>query len=351
MKIAVYSGCFDPPTLGHQWVMEEAKKLFDKVFVVIGRHPRKTPMFNVDERKYMITEMVPGIHVDHIRDDQAHIIDYVQNKFPKASEIVLVRGLRDESDFISELDLVDGITVELDDVGLSSVRQVFLIPPGGVRSISSSHAKWLWEQQMWGDLRLYVPPVVSRMLGPLRVFTEEPASIFEQTTAGFGLGVYGGMSQSHHTIKMVDELPPPIPTFCEDDARITVRRYLDKAVTGGFVHYAERISADQVRSTLDPFPIDVAVSDMYHLREITVKGLGCLGKRYISHSHSLGPIVVDANLNFPDISYPVIVIEGKHRMLDARARGEKTILAWVGDRALEVMKNEAKQDGVPHMRA
>ena len=31
---------------------------------------------------------------------------------------------------------------------------------------------------------------------------------------------------------------------------------------------------------------------------------------------------------------PAIIIEGKHRWLDARERGEDRILAWVGDKAL-----------------
>ena len=36
---AVYAGSFDPPTLGHLWMIQEAQSLFDELIVAIGTNP------------------------------------------------------------------------------------------------------------------------------------------------------------------------------------------------------------------------------------------------------------------------------------------------------------------------
>ena len=42
MSTAFYPGSFDPFTNGHLYVVEIASKLFDKVYIGIGRNPRKS---------------------------------------------------------------------------------------------------------------------------------------------------------------------------------------------------------------------------------------------------------------------------------------------------------------------
>ena len=42
---AVYAGTFDPPTCGHQWMIEQAARMFDTVIVAIGVNPEKRTMF------------------------------------------------------------------------------------------------------------------------------------------------------------------------------------------------------------------------------------------------------------------------------------------------------------------
>ncbi|MGK3871055.1 adenylyltransferase/cytidyltransferase family protein, partial [Enterococcus faecium] len=54
-RIAVYSGTFDPFTLGHLWIVQEAQSLFDEVHVVIAGHPKKSPHFNLRTRSHMMT--------------------------------------------------------------------------------------------------------------------------------------------------------------------------------------------------------------------------------------------------------------------------------------------------------
>jgi len=120
-----------------------------------------------------------------------------------------------------------------------------------------------------------------------------------------------------------------------------VMKFQNKLKLTGLINWSEVITKEQVEALLDPFPHKVAVSEKYHLKEIPISdGVGTIGKRHLPHSRSLGPIVIDQNELPPYYQGfgKVIVIEGKHRWLDAKARGDKTILAWVGDKVLEHFK-------------
>jgi len=62
---AVYTGSFDPITLGHLDVIERASRIFDPVVVGVGINPEKQPIFTLAER------------VRLVRDSTAHL-DTVQ---------------------------------------------------------------------------------------------------------------------------------------------------------------------------------------------------------------------------------------------------------------------------------
>src|SRR5688500_3573343 len=49
-RIAVYTGSFDPITLGHLNVVERGSRLVDKLIVGIGINAGKEPMFTPEER-------------------------------------------------------------------------------------------------------------------------------------------------------------------------------------------------------------------------------------------------------------------------------------------------------------
>ena len=56
---AVYAGSFDPPTLGHLWMIKEAQALFDELVVAIGINPEKRNTYTIDERRAML-EAITG---------------------------------------------------------------------------------------------------------------------------------------------------------------------------------------------------------------------------------------------------------------------------------------------------
>lgn len=49
---AIYAGSFDPPTLGHLWMIEESIKIFPQIIVAIGENQAKKSMFSIDVLKY-----------------------------------------------------------------------------------------------------------------------------------------------------------------------------------------------------------------------------------------------------------------------------------------------------------
>ena len=57
---AVYAGSFDPPTLGHLWMIQEAQVLFDELVVAIGINPEKRNTYTIDERRAMLEAISRG---------------------------------------------------------------------------------------------------------------------------------------------------------------------------------------------------------------------------------------------------------------------------------------------------
>ena len=57
MKKAIYTGSFDPVTLGHLDIIERSSKIVDKLVVGVLQNSAKNPLFSTDERVSMIMEM------------------------------------------------------------------------------------------------------------------------------------------------------------------------------------------------------------------------------------------------------------------------------------------------------
>jgi pantetheine-phosphate adenylyltransferase len=61
---AVYSGTFDPITLGHEDVVYRAAQMFDKVVVAVAVAHHKKTMFTLDERLALAQEVTLSlIHI------------------------------------------------------------------------------------------------------------------------------------------------------------------------------------------------------------------------------------------------------------------------------------------------
>lgn len=342
MSIGIFSGSFDPFTKGHQWVAEQASKLFDKLHIVVGPNPSKKPYFTEEHRILMITwatedlDVYVGPQIGKNVVEYAHLVSR-QNAVPM-SDIKLVRGVRNDLEFSAESHLANAtrnLCPELD--------TILLYPPQKLRGISSSLVR---DNMDSGAVDEFVPPEVleqmSKILYPNNQWLVEVkpvASIFETSTAGFAPSPNETFTSSLGKGRLNKSSSRATPRWKKSSELESMRTFFKKMAQENFIRFAGTVTADEVRKMLDPFPYDVVVSQRFHLRQIPIRSVKPTGTRYLAESRSLGPIIVDANEVLIDTPYgkdlgPAIVIEGKHRWLDAVDRGDPSIWAWVGEKAL-----------------
>ena len=99
MRCGLFSGSFDPITLGHTDLIGRASPLFDRLYVVIFVNSEKSCMFTAEERKAMVEASIRPLDthgceiICEVYDGL--VADYVKEK----SITAIVRGARNAQDF------------------------------------------------------------------------------------------------------------------------------------------------------------------------------------------------------------------------------------------------------------
>ena len=99
---ACYPGTFDPITNGHLDIIERASRLFDEVVVLIMVNPRKTCLFNSEERKQMVIDSLKSIGNPQnvtVMIGSGLTVEFAR----KIGAAVIIRGIRAVSDYEYEL--------------------------------------------------------------------------------------------------------------------------------------------------------------------------------------------------------------------------------------------------------
>lgn len=128
-RICVYTGSFDPVTVGHEDIINRAAKLCDKLYVTVMYNPNKQGCFSVSERVEMlsrITASMPNVEVDAW---DGLMVDYVR----KMGAGFVIRGLRGITDFESEMNLAQ-INARL----MPGLETIFLMTKPELACVSSS---------------------------------------------------------------------------------------------------------------------------------------------------------------------------------------------------------------------
>ena len=130
---ALYTGSFDPLTMGHMNIISRAARLYDELTVGIISNPSKTALFSPEEREEMIRDALKDF--DNVKRDHFSglLADYVN----RMGFNVVVRGLRGAADFDYEIQMAQ-INARLFD---ESVETVFLMTDPQYSFISSSAVK------------------------------------------------------------------------------------------------------------------------------------------------------------------------------------------------------------------
>lgn len=154
-RVAVYTGTFDPLTLGHLNVIERGAKIVDKLIVAVGINPSKNPLFTSDERIELIREVVTPLGNVEAAAFSGLAVHFVR----AVGARLMLRGVRTLSDMEAEF------TMSLANRKLDpELETIFLMAGDEFSHISSSLIKQI--ALLGGDEELakFVPPFVARRL-------------------------------------------------------------------------------------------------------------------------------------------------------------------------------------------
>ena len=107
-RCAIYTGSFDPPTLGHLDVIERGCRIFDDLIVAIGRNIGKKEIFPQLRRKEMMETLVSEL-LDHDPEaGRVRVATYEGLTVDYAREVgagIILRGIRNITDLAYECQL------------------------------------------------------------------------------------------------------------------------------------------------------------------------------------------------------------------------------------------------------
>jgi len=131
-QVAVYTGSFDPITLGHLHIIERASRLFDELIIGIGINADKRSLFDVDERVELVTKVTEGLPNVRVATFDGLAVDFVRS----LGAAVMVRGIRPLTDIAGEFTMMMA-NRQLD----AEIETVFLMADERFAHVSSSLLK------------------------------------------------------------------------------------------------------------------------------------------------------------------------------------------------------------------
>jgi pantetheine-phosphate adenylyltransferase len=148
-RIAVFTGVFDPMTVGHLDVIRRGRLLFEHLIVGIGVNPNKEPMFSLDERVALAQRVVTPFENVSVESFEGLAVQFVR----RIGARVILRGLRTLSDMEYEFGM--SLTNQRLD---PFVETVFLMADGEYSHVSSTLIKQVARYGGAEALERFVPP-------------------------------------------------------------------------------------------------------------------------------------------------------------------------------------------------
>ena len=131
-RIAVYTGSFDPITLGHLNVIERAARLVDTLIVGIGVNTEKAPLFSPEDRVALVTQATADVKNVQVKAFAGLAVEFVR----QCGSRVMVRGVRPLTDLAGEFTMMMA-NKHLD----PGIETVFLMADEEFAHVSSSLLK------------------------------------------------------------------------------------------------------------------------------------------------------------------------------------------------------------------
>lgn len=153
-KIGLFTGSFDPVTLGHVDLIARASQLFKQLYVGIFYNKDKEGQFSIDQRRRMLEEAVADLdNVTVITANNSLAVDIAD----KLGVTHLVRGLRNGNDLTYEANL-EFFNKHLND----SIDTIYLMSANQWQEVSSSRIRELIYFK--ADISDFVPESVVRVV-------------------------------------------------------------------------------------------------------------------------------------------------------------------------------------------
>ena len=149
MRTAVYSGTFDPITLGHIDVVRRAAGLFDQLIIAVAVAHHKKTLFSLDARVQLAQSATKKIANVTVLPFDGLIMDFCASQNASA----VVRGIRNITDFDYEAQMA-AMNRKL----RPQVETVFLLPDAPLQCISSTLVREI--SKLGGNVEAMVSPEV-----------------------------------------------------------------------------------------------------------------------------------------------------------------------------------------------
>jgi pantetheine-phosphate adenylyltransferase len=152
-RIAIYSGTFDPITLGHEDVIARAAKLFDQLIVAVSVAHSKKTLFQLPARIDIAKSAIKNIANVQVMPFEGLVVDFCAEQGAQT----IVRGVRNATDLDYESQMA-AMNRKL----RASVDTIFLLPSPSVQCISSTLVREI--SKLGGDVSQLVSPAVADAL-------------------------------------------------------------------------------------------------------------------------------------------------------------------------------------------
>ncbi len=148
---AVYTGSFDPITLGHLNVIERSSRLVDELIVGVGTNIDKQALFSAEERVELVERVTKPLGNVRVRQFAGLAVQFVRDSGAR----VIIRGVRSLSDMDTEF------TMTLANRKLDpGIETVFLMADEEFSHVSSSLIKQITQLADDEELARFIPEAI-----------------------------------------------------------------------------------------------------------------------------------------------------------------------------------------------
>lgn len=134
MNIALFSGSFDPYTIGHHDILTRFLPLFDKIVIGVGYNERKHGFLSADERVSQISEVYRDESKVEVQKYTGLTVDYAR----QISSNFIIKGVRSMKDFEYERE-----QAEINKLLAPEIETILLFASSDKVAISSSMVREL----------------------------------------------------------------------------------------------------------------------------------------------------------------------------------------------------------------